>query len=130
MAKNKVVPGSGNVEVHLKNETVVLKPSLEACIAISRMHNSIIQTVEQIRSMDFDTIVRVFCIGIGEQPSNKWREKIYRTGVTSVASPLIQFVTIVNNGGKPPSENDEDDTITEDTEGDDAGNQVKPSQKA
>jgi hypothetical protein len=115
MTKTKLhAPGSADIPLTLDGEEVFLKPTLDACLGISRLHNAPITTAGKITDMDFDTILMVLALGLGVEPNKKLQEKLYRTGVLFVRDPLIKFVHVVNNGGRPvftdPIDDDEDET--------------------
>jgi len=91
----------GELELDLDGELVVLTPSLDACMTISRMYGGVTNVIPRLTSLDFDTIVQIIAAGTGRNPSKILQEKVYKTGVVNVVSTLIDFVAIVNNGGKP-----------------------------
>lgn len=102
MTKKKYsAPGSADVIVHMHDGDVTLKPTLEACLKISRLHNAPMTTAGRISDMDFDTVVQVIAIGADLKPDAALQERVYKTGLLSMLSPLIQFVHVVNNGGRP-----------------------------
>ena len=116
-------PGSGDITFVLDGEEVTLKPTLRACIGISRMDDSPMATVDKIVRLNFDTITQVLAFGLGIGPGQKLQEQIYRTGVINLTRHAINFVNVVNNGGRPVSEKDLYDLK------DDEGNQTAPIQE-
>jgi len=99
--QSALIPGSGNVSLELDGETVTLRPSLAACLGISRMHGSPAVTAEKVQAMDFDACVQVLALGLGVAPNKRLQEKVYKTGMVEIRAALITFIHIVNNGGRP-----------------------------
>jgi hypothetical protein len=91
----------GELELELDGEVITLTPSLDACMTISRMYGGVTNVIPRLTSFDFDTIVGIIAAGTGRNVSKVLQEKVYKTGVVNVVSTLIDFVAIVNNGGKP-----------------------------
>ena len=102
------VPGEGDVPFELNGNPVVLRPTLNACLGLSRLHNSMQQTMDKVWAMDMDTIVTVVGLGLNQPVDRKLQEDVYKTGLFIIRGPVIKFITIVNNGGRPYA--DEDDT--------------------
>ncbi len=103
MSKSKASLGAGNVEIELDGETVILKPSLNACQTISRQSGGISAAVAAVGRFDFDTVVSVVTLGLGVTGSEAKAvpEKVWRTGLTDLVGPVTKFLTIVANGGRP-----------------------------
>lgn len=101
MTKPLPLPGAGDVPFTLDGEELFLKPTLHACIQISRLHGNPHETATKVMAMDFDTIVAVVGFGTGRPPAKLLQDKVYRTGLVNLRGPLISFIHIVNNGGRP-----------------------------
>src|SRR3990172_6944560 len=101
MTKNLPLPGSGDVPITLDGEDLFLKPTLEACLRISRLHGNPHDTATKIMAMDFDTVVAVVGIGLRRTTNKDLQEKVDRTGLVNLRASLISFIHIVNNGGRP-----------------------------
>lgn len=95
------LPGSADIPFTLDGEELFLKPSLKACISISRMHNNPHETASKVMAMDFDTIAAVVGFGLDRPVSKALQEKVYKTGLVELRPALISFIHIVNNGGRP-----------------------------
>lgn len=95
--------GAGNVEIELDGETCTLKPSLQACQALSRMRGGINNTVRAVGDLDFDAMVTVIGLGLGlsGKELKDLPEKVYETGLPELSGPLIRYLSNVANGGKP-----------------------------
>lgn len=100
---NKTHIGAGDVEIELEGETCVLKPSLKACTALSRMRGGISNTVRAVGDLDFDAMVTVIGLGLGlsDKELKDLPEKVYETGLPELSGPLIRYLSNVANGGKP-----------------------------
>lgn len=105
----KTLPGEGDVILTLDGEEVVLKPTLSACLTISRMNNGIRNTLNRVMELDFDTLVKVIAAGIGKPVTKELQEAVYKTGVYVVGTPVMRFITVINNGGRPPVERDDNE---------------------
>ena len=128
MAKDKIkdidnVPGEGDVPITIDGEELVLRPTLQAALGISRLHNDIQLTGRQIMNMDLDTIISVVAFGLGVKVTQKLQEQVWRTGQFDIRLPLMQFMNVINNGGRPPKQvedDEEDDSDENPTETDQA----------
>lgn len=92
--------GAGNVTVVLGGESLVLRPSLAAALAISRKEGGIMSIVQACTRFDLDAIAFVVSQGLG-RPASEITELIWSTGIAKVAPAAIQFCTILANGGRP-----------------------------
>ena len=90
---------------------MVLKPSLDACLQISRMAgNSLELAIQRCARMDFEFICEIIALGLdATSPALKKevREKVYLTGVINIAADCILFVRTIMNGGVLPKDEDE-----------------------
>ena len=95
--------GAGNVEIELDGETCILKPSLQACQALSRMRGGISNMARAVGDLDFDAMVTVIGLGLGlsGKELKDLPERVYETGLPNLSAPLIRYLLIVANGGKP-----------------------------
>jgi len=115
------LPGSGDIPFTLDGEDLFLKPSLKACMSVSRLHNNPHETASKVMAMDFDTIVSVVGFGLNRPVSKELQEKVYKTGLVELRPALISFIHVVNNGGRPINV----DKTTEEQE--EEGNPPSPS---
>lgn len=115
MTRQKLhAPKSADIKVTLDGGEVTLRPTLEACLGISRLHNSPMVTAGRITDMDFDTVLQVLAFGMGAEPDKKLQERLFKTGLLTIRTALIQFVHVVNNGGRPVAVDDVDDEDEDD----------------
>lgn len=102
-------PGAGDVPIRLGGKDLVMQPTLEACMAVSKLAgNSLTVAMARIiERMDFEFIVDVVAIGIGESSPHlkkKIAEAVFEQGVISIAADVILFVRAIMNGGKIPND--------------------------
>lgn len=100
MKKDTPVPGQGDIAITLDGIPETLRPSLAACIGVSRLHQSPQVTATKIMELEFDSIATVTALGLGVKVTREFQEKVYRTGLLNLAAPLIKFIRVINNGGK------------------------------
>lgn len=100
MAKTKARLGAGDVEIELDGEIVTLRPTLRAMQTISRQRGGIVTAAEAVGRLDFDAMVQVIKLGL-DTDTRDIPEKVWRTGLGSLSGPLIRYLTILSNGGRP-----------------------------
>lgn len=95
--------GAGNVEIELNGETVVLRPNLKAAQNISRAKGGIMAAVDAVGKFDFDTMVNVIALGLGAEgkEARDLADKVYSTGMADLVAPVIRYLSILANGGRP-----------------------------
>lgn len=116
MPKNPSI-GSGDVEIELYNITTeevekkVLKPTFLAAQTLSRKHNGGIGLVQRLSNLDLDAISSVIELGLNltAHGAKTLPERIYQTGTMKLSGPCIRYVHILQNGGKAPEDNGEDE---------------------
>ncbi len=100
MAKPSTTLGAGNVAIILDGESLALRPSLAAALAISRKEGGIMSTVQACTRFDLDAIAFVVAQGLG-RPQSEVAELIWQEGIAKIAPSAIHFCTILANGGRP-----------------------------
>lgn len=98
--------GAGNVTIHLDGEDVVLRPTLKAAQNISRAKGGIMAMVEAVSRFDLDAMVTVIAQGIGAEgrEARELPERVFTSGQADLVAPLINFLSILANGGRPVDE--------------------------
>lgn len=98
----KATLGSGNVDIELDGETVTLRPTLKAAQNISRAKGGIMAAVEAVGKFEFDTLVSVIVLGLGVdgKEARDVAEKVYSTGMADLVAPVINYLSILANGGR------------------------------
>ena len=97
---NKATIGAGDVSIKLDGEECVLRPSLGAARAASRLNGGIMAAVQAIGQFDFDMVVQVIALGLDRKPS-EIEDAVYNTSVAELAPFAITFLTNLANGGRP-----------------------------
>lgn len=116
MTSSKPSIGAGDVVIKLADEERVLRPTLRAAIAISRMSGGILGAMERVGRLDLDAMVAVTAAGLDltEHGMKGLDEKVYASGLgyaDGLAKPLTAYLEILANGGKPrPTVGARDDT--------------------
>lgn len=88
---------AGEVEIELGDETVILKPSLDCCLTLSRMNAGIYGpgTIgERLSRYDLDAYVAVVRAGLGLSGNavKNLDELVFRAGMVNLLRPLTRFV--------------------------------------
>lgn len=104
-------PGSGNIIITLDGKEMELVPTLQACIAISKIAGGLNAAVQRCLQLDFDTVCQIVTAGLGLNPvqAKQIPDAVYKTGVIELSGQCIDFVNIVANGGRPLEEEDQDE---------------------
>lgn len=117
--------GEGRLPIELQGKSFELVPSLGACIEISGQSGGINGAVQRCLQLNFETICAVIGAGIevgGKRLNPRQREDmlpqaIYEAGLIAISAICVDFLHIVANGGRMPSD-DEEDEDQEGQEGD------------
>lgn len=105
------MPGDSDIPITMGGDEYVLKPSLEACLAISRLAGGLMETRRRIMQLDFDTVCEVLAAGLSLNPGQRQRmlpKLVYETGVINLTGACIDFTLIVGNGGVMPGLEDDE----------------------
>lgn len=107
-------PGAGDISIELDGKEMLLRPSLQACMAISSIAGGLNAAVNRCIALDFDTICSIVSAGLGLNPTQAKTvpEAVYRQGLISLSGPCIEFIHVIGNGGKPVEDDDDDDDDT------------------
>lgn len=96
---------AGDVQIELAGETRILKPTLRAITMISQTYGGINKAREALVNQDFAACVAVIRYGLNlnDAQVKKLPDLVFATGVTAdLLVPLIRYLGILANGGKPP----------------------------
>lgn len=94
--------GAGDVEIELDGERVKLRPSLKASQIISRESGGVVGAIERAARFDHDTIVSCVALGLGKTVK-EIEEAAWQTGLATLAPPVMEFLSMIANGGRPRS---------------------------
>lgn len=104
MANENPDIGAGDVEIELDGKTFYLRPTLDACMALSRFagRDGMATLIDRCLRHEFDVITMIVAHGIGVSPQTKDLPSIvFKTGLFNVVPPLITFLNNLANGGAP-----------------------------
>lgn len=95
---------SGEVEIELAGETKTLTCTLNAATRISRHFGGFQAAHQQLLGQNFDAYVVIIRHGLGLRTDAEIKaltEQVYRTGLSNLVVPLVDFVLMLANGGRP-----------------------------
>lgn len=95
---------SGEVIISLNNEEIVLHPTMRAAMMISRQYSGFAKARQLIVDENFDAVVFVIRIGsnMNDKMARKLDERVWENGLdVELLVPLIKYIAILNNGGRP-----------------------------
>lgn len=100
-------PGSGDVELFLGDTRLLLRPTLQAGLAISRQAGGIRGAIDKVVAMDLDTIVAVIRLGVGPEEARRIRDLdrlVYENGLMDVQGEVLgkclEFLSNLARGGR------------------------------
>ena len=99
---------SGEVTIVFSDDDErVLRPTLGAATRISRAFGGFQAAHQKILASDLDAFVTVIQHGLGlktEAETRGLRERVWSAGISKLMLPLVEFVSILANGGRPIEE--------------------------
>ncbi len=105
------VPGEGDVEIELDGQKMWLKPTLAACLAISRSGAGLPRVLaDQCLQLNLDSVCLVVAAGLGVRVEDI-QGQVFKTGTINLFGACIRFIHIVSNGGRPPKPEDENTPV-------------------
>ncbi|WP_454917284.1 hypothetical protein [Xanthobacter sediminis] len=93
----------GHVEVTLAGQSATLVPTLGCAMELCRRHGSLGDLLAKLESYDLPAAVDTVRCGLGrpERDHGAVAEDVFATGLVDLTAPLVRFVIILANGGKP-----------------------------
>jgi hypothetical protein len=107
----------GEVQITLGDETILLKPTLEAAMAISSMSGGFQGALKACSNQDLAAQAAIIQAGSGNDDKDfvkTLRKRVFLAGTLKLTPLLNDYILMLMNGGKPLGEPTE--------EQDDAGN--------
>lgn len=97
---------AGEMEVPLYGGAVVLTSNLLACKLLSRHFGGVQPAMTRVAAGDIEAFILVVRAGLGiandaEARARDVDERVFRTGILTLTSPLTDFLINTANGGKP-----------------------------
>ncbi len=102
---SKAKLGAGNVEITLDGETAILRPTLKAAQTLSRRSGGLVALVQEVTKFDLDAVTAVVALGLDRQPKDV-ADAVWRTGVSDLAGPVVEFISVLANGGRRSDESE------------------------
>lgn len=104
----------GSVEIKAGPKTYTLKCTPRAMMTLFSAHfGGASGLIERLKVLDVDAIVAVIVAGANVKSSDVARvqEHVFRAGPGALVVPIIEYVVLLNNGGRQPepSEDQPDD---------------------
>lgn len=102
---------NARVTVEIDGEDVILIPSPDAIITLSRAYDGFRPLLDAIGRFNVDAAMAVVVAGAGVEgkAARSLSDRVAKTSMVSLAAPLTAFVTILVNGGKPLSDGDDEE---------------------
>lgn len=115
---------SGDVSITLNGEEHILRPSLQAATSLSATFGGLSSAFDGLMKRDLGTYQAVVKAGIitAKNISTKdLHEAVWKAGMTKLSEPLVDFLGLLNNGGRKPGDDGEGGDA-DDNGGDGEGN--------
>lgn len=100
---------AGAIDIALNGETKTLQPSPRCILLLSRQFGGLGKLRDALVAQDIDAAASTISRGLNlsDKESAKMAEAVAVNGVThELIVPLIKFVGVLSNGGKPVDEGD------------------------
>ena len=114
---------SSEVTINLNGEEHTLRASLQAATSLSQTFNGLANAFEGLSNRNLSTYQAVVKAGIvtAKHISTKdLNEAVWVAGMVPLYGPLVDFLGLLNNGGRKPGEDAA--SAASDDDGDDEGN--------
>lgn len=105
--------GIGNVDIVLGDETITLKPTLRAAQQLSRQAGGLTEAIARVGKLDVDTIVSTIALGANKTDAKAVDDianRAWSQGIATLVEPVVRYLVILANGGKPPAGEESTDT--------------------
>lgn len=102
---------SGEIQVILNEEDLILVPSIKAFNMINRQFDGLANARAALVRENSDAVVFVLRLGLNlsDRDARDLPDRVYKNGITAeLLIPLIKYVAILGNGGRPLPDEPED----------------------
>lgn len=97
-------PGEGDVAITLNGQNLHLRPTLAACMRLSRSGATGPRILaDQCMALNFDAINFVVACGL-DRVEEDTQNDVFLTGTTTLFGACVKFIHNVSNGGRPYKE--------------------------
>ncbi len=107
MAESRI--NSGEINITFDDDNLVLKPTLQAATAINRQFDGFANARAALVRESFDAVVFILRVGLNlnNRDARDLPERVYKNGITAeLLIPLIEYVAVLGNGGRPVNLNE------------------------
>lgn len=104
---------SGEIEIELGGEPKTLTCTLNAATRISRHFGGFRAANDQLLAQNLDAYVVIIRFGLGLRTDAEVKalgDLVYRTGLNNLVLPLVDYVVMLSNGGRPVDESADEET--------------------
>lgn len=92
---------SGEVDIILAGETVTLRPTLGAALAVSRRFGGFRPAFERAFANDLEAVAEVVAAGTGQKLDDVLMKRVWRD-LDAILPGVFDFLAILRNGGRRP----------------------------
>jgi hypothetical protein len=92
----------GWVDLELGDETLTLKPTLDAMLRIERHFGGVRNAAVQVQDLSLTTLCQIIAAGAGldKAEAKALPEKVFEAGIATAAGPVAEFLgALLNPGG-------------------------------
>ena len=114
---------SGDITLTLNGEEHTLRPSLQAATSLSATFNGLSQAFDGLTNRNlavYQAVVKAGIITAKNISTKDLNEAVWKAGMVKLYSPLVDFLSLLNNGGRKPGEDAEGEGAGDNSE--DQGN--------
>ncbi len=111
---------SGEIPAIFEEQEVILKPTLRAASTISRNFSGFAAARQALVAEQMDAVVFILRLGLNlsDRDARDLPERVYKNGITAeLLIPLIKYVAVLGNGGRPLPDEPEDGASGGETSG-------------
>lgn len=105
---------AGNIPIMVADKEYLLRPTLDAIVKINTQFGGLRKARDAVVNEDIAAVVFIIQAGANLPPNSikALTEAVFDAGINDLLLPLMQFVMILGNGGRPLSD-EPDDAATE-----------------
>ena len=93
----------GEVAVTLDGEEVVLRSTFQAAKTISKGMGGYTEAIRRVAAADQTAYAAIIAAGARRKHDDALEEAVYKTGLGDLAGPLVEYLVLLQNGGRDPS---------------------------
>ncbi len=104
---------TGEVSISFDDEELVLRPTMRAASTISRQFDGFANARAALVRENLDAVVFILRQGLNlsDRDARDLPDRVFKNGITAeLLIPLIRYVAVLGNGGRPIDEEEEETT--------------------